>query len=138
MSKVFRTLAVALPLVLLTPSCQKETINVNEFKTDQMSEKKLLFDTIDGKDMSMVVTSEAAWQSFLKQMVCLAEEGRSVSFRIDYGSIRPVGSKEKLIYTTPSQSDAQTWCDQKAKDGYVVSMEYDPITKIYTCVATKD
>ncbi len=138
MSKVFRTLAVALPLVLLTPSCQKETINVNEFKTDQMSEKKLLFYTIDGKDMSMVVTSEAAWQSFLKQMVCLAENGHSVKFRIGSNSVRQVGAKEKLTYTTPSQSDAQNWCDQKAKDGYEVSMEYDPITKIYTCTAVKD
>lgn len=137
MKKTFKTLVVALPLILLTPGCQKDNIDINEVKTECQSDTSKVFYSVDGQSMSLIVASEEAWQSFLHQMVCLAEEGHSVTFRLGSTTIRQGLSKEKLTYVTPSQSDAETWCAHKAKDGYEVTMIYDPVDKVYICTAIK-
>ena len=137
MNKSVKILAVALPLILLAPGCQKETLNENTKEQFQLSELKKVHYSVDGNNMTTLVTNDASWKQFLQQMMALAEEGHQVRFRLDTNSVTVNATKEKLTYTTTSQIDAQNWCDQKAKDGYEVSVDYDPITKIYTCTAIK-
>lgn len=137
MKKTLKTLAVALPLILFATSCQKETVDYGETRTEQQAMYSQVFYTVDGKSMSSVVANEEAWQLFLNQMTRLAEEGHYVTFRLVGATNRQGMSKEKLTYITSSQTDAQNWCDIKAKDGYEVSMTYDPVDKVYICTAIK-
>ena len=137
MNKSVKILAVALPLIFLAPGCQKETLNENTKDQYQLSELKKIHYSVDGNNLTTVVTSDASWILFLQQMTALAEEGHQVRFRLCTNSVTVNAAKEKLTYTTPSQADAQNWCDQKAKQGYEVSVEYDSQKNIYICTAIK-
>ena len=46
-------------------------------------------------------------------------------------------TKETVIYTTKSRTDAEKWADNMSDAGYEVSIDFDEKTKTYTCVAIK-
>ena len=109
----------------VTASCTKE--NVTESPCIVASTRSVTY-VVDGRQYYADPQTEEEWSEFLDRMLALAEEGHSVQFWRN--GVRTSSSKEKIVYTTTSQSDAKAWCDQKAHEGYTVSMTYGEFYKL--------
>ena len=132
----FRTVALLAVLSIAAVSCEKENIVDNAATTGEVASMQMVTYTVDGVTSQVVVLSEDAWNDFLDWMFALAEEGHRVSFRRGVASER-IAAKETITYTTSDQQDAYMWANQMVSQGYLVTVDYDKKTGIYTCIAIK-
>ena len=115
-------------------SCQKENID----ETGVIAECNTAYTvnySVDGVTRQVTLYGDAAWSEFMRNMMALCREGHDVFFW-DANAIS-FGEKEILTYITHSESDAQSWCETKCKEGYNVTMQYDKDKDEYTCVASR-
>lgn len=135
MKHSIKTVALFIGLSMVAVSCQKENIVEQGISAEDHHAYISVDYTIDGAAMHATFQDEASWHEFLHWMFALAEEGHRVSFG---DSNRLSGlTKEKVTYTTQSQTDAESWGDKMAKKGYQVTIDYNEKTKTYTCVAIR-
>ena len=137
MKKVFRTIALVSIIGLTATSCQKESATFSQESTEQIGNNHTVMYSVDGISQCATFTSEEEWLEFLQQLFIWAEEGHQVSFRNaeSFNSVTP--SKEKVVFTTHSKTEAETWAFEMEKNGYDVTVSYDSNTGIYTCIAIK-
>lgn len=137
MKKPIATIAFFAALGTLTVSCQKENfLEPNSI----VAEKDIVYTvsyTIDGVNYQITLVGEDVWYDFLNRMFVLAEEGHKVSFCNEESFFSVALTKDTVTYSTINRDDAYKWADKKASEGYVVSIEYDRETGIYTCTATR-
>ena len=137
MKKVIRTIAFIVALNLTMVSCQKEQIVNQQSTIAEINTMYTVWYAVDGVPHNVTLSGEQAWQDFLEWMVALSEEGHRVSFRNEsvYGKI--ICAKERVVFTTMSSTDAVVWARYMTDQGYVVSVEYNQNTGVYTCVAVR-
>ena len=92
---------------------------------------------VDDVTHTVTLCGEQAWQDFLHRLFALAEEGRHVSFAKEEVSDSVGSLRETVTFTTPNQQEAVTWANNMVKQGFVVSIDYNPRTGLYTCTATR-
>ena len=91
---------------------------------------------IDGQTFSVTLYGNDEYRAFLFRMIDLAEHGyRVIFYNNDSKRTNINSSKETVIYKTKNKQDAYDWCDAMSNDGYIVVIEYDPVTGMYTCTA---
>lgn len=44
-------------------------------------------------------------------------------------------TRDKLTFKTPNKDEADAWCEERRREGYIVSKDYDPDTGMYICTA---
>ena len=93
--------------------------------------------TVDESTRVLTFRSEDERYRYLEQMAALAREGHVIHIANAAFRQNTNAAKETMTYTTPSHSDAVTWCTKMADDGYRTSMQFDENTKMYVCIATK-
>ena len=135
MKKTFTTIALLAVLGTMAVSCQKENIIDETFVTTEKSTVYIVSYSIDGVAHQVTLAGDDAWHDFLHRMLALAEEGHAVSFRNESAASRVASHKETV--TTSSQTDAYTWSEKMANNGYTVTILYNEDEGVYICVATK-
>lgn len=136
MKKTFRTVALALVLGTTVTGCQKEYVDYipEEITTCQPISVVYL---IDGISYVATFNDEMEWKAFLDRLFFMAQEGHTVVFSNQSRTTDVVGAKEKVTYTTRSESDAKSWADAMRKEGYVVTIIFDTNAGVYTCTAIR-
>ncbi len=137
MKKVFTTIALFAVLGTLAVSCQKENELDYSITIAEGNNVYNVCYTVDGVTYRVPFIGDEAWKAFVKRMIALAEEGHKVRFRIENASFQAASAKQTEIYTTTDKDDAYRWAEQKGKEGYDVTIEYDERTGKFTCIAIK-
>lgn len=136
MKRTFKTLAAFTAILLTAVSCQKEDTFTLPMDVTVVNEDTVVHYTVNGETLSINIPNNEAWDAFMDMMLALAREGYTVSF----GRGAQVGnhlSKETVVYTTTSESDAKGWATEMNNQGYEVTISYNSKTGIYTCTAIK-
>lgn len=124
-------------LSLTTASCQKGELFDSPITSQEAVYSHTVVYAVDGVQQTATFYTEEEWQAFLNHLFALAKEGYQVSFRSLSSASSTVASKEKVVYTTENQTDAQKWADKMEDLGYFVTITYDEGTGMYTCIAIK-
>ena len=139
MDKKIKTMALFTVLSMMAVSCQKESVEPFD-ATSRVSEISTSYDvsyTFDGVTHHITLNSEEERRAFIYQMLALAERGYEVTFfeesKVSQGPV----SKEKVVYTTPDKDDAYAWANSMMAQGYMVSIQQDSTTGMFTCIAVK-
>mgnify|MGYP007069847463 CR=1 FL=1 len=136
MKKIIRTVAIIAVIGMVTSSCQKEPMSNLQATTIYESDTINVSYTVDGMTHQASFTNNDEWQAFLDLLFTWAEEGRNVSFYSAESYSSFVKQDRKIVtYTTESKEDAKRWAGAMEKEGYVVYIDYDTTTGIYTCTA---
>lgn len=137
MRKTITTIALIAVLGTMAASCQKESpINQASIVSESCTTYTVQY-TIDGVSHTVTLIGEDTWHDFLNRMFALAEEGHVVSFRNVESSPTAISAKETIKHTTTSKEEAYAWGESMGKSGYLVTIEYDKETGVYTCYAIK-
>lgn len=134
MKKIVKSVALLAVLSLAAAGCQKENYSENGFTTEDVATKHMVIYSVDGVVGHASFQTDQQWHDFLSWLFALAEEGHQVTFRNGKCS-QTVGTKKVITFETHSQTEAYNWAEAREKEGYEVSVTYDPHTGIYTCVA---
>ena len=138
MKRTVRTVALIAVLCVAAAGCQKETINPTGNDVVVNESIRTVTYTVDGVTHRVTLLNDEAWMAFIRSLTDLAKNGHSVTVVNEDAYANSVSStKEKVIYTTDDQNDANKWAAKMIDQGYVVTIEYDPQTGIYTCTAIK-
>lgn len=119
---------------LVIASCTKENTEADTCIVATVSSVSYF---VDGQQYYANPQTEEEWSEFLDRMFALAEEGYAVRFIRNDNGQQVNASKEKVIYTTESYTDAKAWALQKTLEGYEVTISYDQSTGKYTCIAIR-
>lgn len=134
MKKIIKSVALIAVLSLAATGCQKENYNENGIPTEDVVAVHTVTYSIDGEMRHASFQTEQQWHDFLRWMFALAEEGHRVTFR-NGGCFQNASTKKVITFETHSQEEAYSWAEAREKEGFEVSVTYDPHTGIYTCVA---
>ena len=128
--------ALVAVLATMAVSCQKENNLDPQSTVAEIGSVRTVNYSIDGTVGQVVLYGENEWSNFLDKMMTLSLQGHNVNFSINeyYTNI---GAKETEVKTTTSSNEAKDWSDEKANQGYQVSVSYDNGNGQYTCVAHK-
>ena len=136
MKRIIKTVAIATILSLTVVSCQKELAIEPQGNETEVCTVYTVRYAINGVPHCVTLYGDDALQMFIDQMLALAREGHEVSFS-QRDSSQVVSSKEQIVYTTTSEQDANAWSLQKIREGFEVSIQYNPRTGVYTCTAIR-
>ncbi|MBQ8703986.1 MAG: hypothetical protein IJ524_06390 [Bacteroidales bacterium] len=138
MKKIIRTVAFITVIGIATSACQKEPMVNLQSTTIYESGTINASYTVDGITYHASFTDNDEWQAFLDLLFTWAEEGRNVSFyNADPHSSIVKQDRKIVTYTTDNKEEAKRWAGAMEKEGYVVHIDYDATTGIYTCTAVK-
>ena len=138
MKKTIRIVALAVVLCAAAAGCQKETIREIGNSTAATEHIRTATYTVDGVTHRVTLLGDEAWMAFIHSLTDLARNGHSVIVVNEAAYANSVSStKEKVVYTTDDQNDADKWAAKMMDKGYSVSIDYDQTTGIYTCTAVK-
>ena len=137
MKKVFRIMALCTVLGTLAVSCQKEQMSTPQNTVAEDAAVYTLSYYVDGTFYAVTLQGEQALDEFLRNLFALANEGHKVSVRSGNAGNQILSSKEAVVYTTTNEDDAKNWAKAMIKQGYVVDIEFDSKSGIYTCTAVK-
>lgn len=138
MKKTIRTVALIAALCVTAAGCQKETINPTGNVTIASEHIRTATYTVDGAMHRVTLLNDEAWMAFIHSLTDLAKGGHSVTIVNETIYTNPASStKDKVVYTTDDQTDAEKWAAKMIDKGYAVTIEYNPTTGIWTCTAIK-
>ena len=138
MKRTVRTVALVAVLCVAAAGCQKETINPTGNDVVVNENIRMVTYTVDGVTHRVTLLNDEAWMAFIRSLTDLAKNGHSVTFLNETANANTMSStKEKVVYTTDNEDDANKWAAKMADQGYTVSVIYDSETGIYTCTAIK-
>ena len=135
MKQNVKTVALLVVLSMAAVSCQKENDVLPTVGSEQTTGTIQVVYSING-EVFQTTLSESEWNAFVERMLALAREGYEVSFSKNRSSLTSQ-SKEKVIFVTKKEQEAQEWASTMTNEGYTVSISYDENTGEYTCVAIK-
>lgn len=138
MKRTIRTVAIIAVLCVAAAGCQKETIQEIGNSTIVAENIRTVTYTVDGVTHRVTLLNDEAWMAFIHSLTDLAKGGHSVSFMNETSNASSATSaKDKVVYTTDDQNDAEKWAAKMTDQGYFVTIEFDPQTGIWTCTAIK-
>lgn len=91
---------------------------------------------VDGIHYTANPQNDDEWSDFLDRMIALAEEGHTVQFWRN-GIQNGDASKEVVTFTTTEGELAKEWAKKKKDEGYIVTIDYNPQTGEFTCIAIR-
>lgn len=130
-------LALFATLGLAAIGCQKETEPTLPTSTTENASAYIVEYSIDGETHRAVLNSEEEYNALMFRLMALAQEGYEVNVRNGNTVRQENASKDVVVYTTQSESDAVKWTKKMMDDGYEVTVTYDDKTHTFTCVAIK-
>ncbi len=137
MKKTIKTVALMMVLGTLAVGCQKEQLSITPNIVAEDAAVYTLNYYVDGVLYTVTLQGEQALDEFMRNLFALANEGHKVSVRNGNAGNQILSSKETVVYTTTDEDDAKAWAKAMVKEGYVVDIEFDSKTGIYTCTAVK-
>ena len=135
MNKTVRTVALFAVLGVATVGCQKEALVTPQTVSTTVGVVHNVTYSVDGVDHNASFNSEEDWLRFFDRLFALAEEGRSVSICNAESAVNTTPSKEVLTFTTYEREEAEAWAHARVLEGYVVHIDYNRNTGLYTCTA---
>lgn len=93
--------------------------------------------TVDGEYHRVSLASEEERDALMLRLMALAREGYEVFVCNGSRTLHERLTKDVVVYTTTSESDAVKWSKQMTDNGYSVQISFDTKTGIYTCTAIK-
>ena len=130
-------LALFATLGLAAIGCQKETEPTLPTSATENASAYTVEYSIDCETHRAVLNSEEEYNALLFRLMALAQEGYEVNVRNGNTVRQENASKDVVVYTTQSESDAVKWTKKMMDDGYEVTVTYDDKTHTFTCVAIK-
>ncbi|MBP5677987.1 MAG: hypothetical protein J6W88_05790 [Bacteroidales bacterium] len=139
MRKTIKTMALMAVLSVAAVGCQKETITV-EPQTGVEADGTVytVRYSVNGVTHTETLVGEQAWAEFLQRMLALAKEGYRVTVTKNTGAAQYAMSKKVVTFTTTNENEAYDWMNQKIKEGYEVTVEFDEETGEYICTAVNN
>lgn len=137
MKKTIKTVALMMVLGTLAVGCQKEQLSITPNIVAEDAAVYTLNYYVDGVLYTVTLQGEQALDEFMRNLFALANEGHKVSVRNGNAGNQILSSKETVVYTTTDEDDAKAWAKAMVKEGYVVDIEFDSKSGIYTCTAVK-
>ena len=132
MKKTIRTVALLSLLGLISVGCQKEDISM---LSTQVATTVVSY-TAGDQCGQAALTDNETWGAFMDRMMALAKQGYIVTISNGNG-LSTNYSKEKVVFTTNSESEAKLWAMDMLQQGYSVQVTYDEATGLWTCIAIK-
>lgn len=93
--------------------------------------------SILGENHSIVVDSDAEWDTFMRQMMTHVREGYILQMAGDDTPPIDPQNCDTQPYVTDSEDDANQWAKKKVREGYNVTIIYDKKNGQYVCIASK-
>ena len=134
---MIKKVALLAVLSVVAVGCQKETIEVPQVGLEETVAVYTVRYTVNGVTYTETLIGEQAWADFLQRMLALAEEGYRVMVSRNGNTSQYALSKDAVTFTTYNKEEAYAWLEEKLEEGYEVTIDYDPETGKYTCVAVK-
>lgn len=134
-------ISVALLAVLATMavSCQKE--NVTDFASETVVSQTGTVYTVqyavNGVLHTITISNDDEWGAFMQTVFALSREGYSVCIMDGNRQFNSFAAKETVVYTTSSETEAESWTQKKVLEGYKVTVVFDKDTGKYTCIAIR-
>ena len=136
MKKTFITVALFAVLGTMAESCQKENI-VNPMASEtSVSETYQIAYSVDGVNMVASLNGDDELMAFLQSLTALAREGHRVTV-CNSITANQSQAKEKVVFRTGSEEEANEWALKMIKDGYSVTIEFDETSGEFVCTAIK-
>jgi hypothetical protein len=130
------TTAICLLLGLSLAACHKEYIYWEE-PVCHIDHAITLNYSICGENRSIVVGSDAEWDTFMAQMMAHVRDGYVLQMAEDDTPACDPMASESQPYVTDSEDDANRWAKTMVREGYNVTIIYDKKNSQYVCIATK-
>ena len=124
-------------LGLLAASCQKEQMlnpQVTTVETDAVFQMGY---TVDGVHYSVMLHGDDELDLLLRQLNALARQGHQVVITGNNALTSIVSTKEVLTFSTSNEEEIIAWEIARLKEGYSVTIEYNPRTGVFTGTAIR-
>ena len=124
-------------------SCQKEEFQNEILVSHEMSQKNLAHVShtlrywIDGVGYSTSFTSEAEKSAYISYLIGLTLEGREITIGGSENPSLAPEADDKLTFTTSDKAEMDVWAKTMERKGYIVDIDFDKETGLYTGTATK-
>lgn len=134
-----KTIYVALfaTLGMMATGCQKENESDQYNQLTEGAAMYVVQYTVDGEYHRVSLASEEERDALMLRLMALAREGYEVFVCNGSRTLHERLTKDVVVYTTTSESDAVKWSKQMTDNGYSVQISFDTKTGIYTCTAIK-
>ena len=129
--------AVLATLGLMATGCQKDSMNDLSNRPTEGVSMNIVEYTVGGEVHREVIRSEEEYNALMLRLMALAREGYEVIVWNGNSVRQGNATKDVVVYTTTSESDAVKWAHNMMDNGYEVTISYNNKTGVYTCTAIK-
>lgn len=139
MKKTVKTLALLSILSIMALGCQKDIlVKPIENQIVQSNQQQTFVYFIDGSVYRTTISGDTEMHNFIAWMLTLARNGHNVCFYNESvcNSNSPA-TKEVVTHKTKDEEDANNWATMMTNRGYIVKVDFDEVTGIYTCTAIR-
>lgn len=130
-------IALALLLGGLLPACQKEEMVEQNYHAVENNQTATITYTIDNKSFAVEIRNDREREELFSYLLLMAKEGHKVSCYDESKREQTYGAKEKVTFTTTSETEAKEWMKKMIKDGYIVIISKDEKTGMFICTAER-
>ena len=125
-------------------SCQKDEFSNEMVPSQEMS---LFFKAhvshtlrywIDGVEYNQSFASKAEENAYISYLIGLTLEGREITIGGSENPSLAPEADDKLTFTTSDKAEIDAWATEMKDKGYIVDIDFDKKTGLYTGTATKD
>ncbi|MBR3784210.1 MAG: hypothetical protein IKJ78_07115 [Bacteroidales bacterium] len=139
MKKTIRTIMIITLMSVAVAGCQKESVVITNNDVVDNAEnnnvKHSVVYSVNGEKGRIEIEGNNAWFAFLQRMVCLAEQGYTVTICNVNNPRQENWAKEVVTYTTSDKDAAVSWADDMSAKGYTVVIYYDDTNNVFVCTA---
>ena len=124
-------------------SCQKDEFQNEILVSQEMSlkEKAHISHTlrywIDGVGYNASFTSEAEQNAYISYLIGLTLEGKEITIGGSENPSLAPEADDKLSFETADKAQMDAWATEMKDKGYIVDIDFDKETNLYTGTATK-
>lgn len=130
-------IALALLLGGLLPACQKEEMVEQNYHAVENNQTATITYIIDNKSFAVEIRNDREREELFSYLLLMAKEGHKVSCYDESKREQTYGAKEKVTFTTTSETEAKEWMKKMIKDGYIVIISKDEKTGMFICTAER-
>ena len=124
-------------------SCQKDEFQSEILVSHEMSQKNLAHVShtlrywIDGVGYNASFTSEAEQNAYISYLIGLTLEGKEITIGGSENPSLAPEADDKLSFETADKAQMDAWATEMKDKGYIVDIDFDKETNLYTGTATK-
>jgi hypothetical protein len=141
---ITRTVLLTAALAGTMASCQKEEFQNEILVSHEMSQKNLAHVSltlrywIDGVEYNQSFASKAEENAYISYLIGLTLEGKEITIGGSENPSLAPEADDKLTFTTSDKAEIDAWATEMQDKGYIVDIDFDKKTGLYTGTATKD